>query len=749
MQDMDNRNFKMNLGLLISLMVLDVVAQETKAAPPESSKEMRRMLESIQNQWMMKSPGSWISDLYSCDVVWETKMTDLHSPVKYSRRIRQTPDRNFLVAENWNIAPDDLPSFMRHWGQAEVADWDQFNFQKEKNRAFSVPQEGLICIWRFFPSFDQAWKTPPFSLGQLSDEELLPPSKKKRNKKVKQFFSDILLEEILDRNGLGLSLSKTWHFTDQFSRLTGQVQFQRRLRLNTNGLYSVFDTYHLGGEFLLGNVIEENSRHFYSEIGPFLGLSKEVIVIKSGFKSWSDALFSSPFNPKHLPYNEENLRRLPVGIRIVYPHEATLALVAKTNFNYFESSDLNQALRAGMSIKGSVMVSVTKSSKDKVILKVGGRLEKLFDAFFDMSPDFNGSLDPLRLLFGSIVKFRFEGGKGNRVFLEKEIDLNSDEEVVLLKAALKHGILLRGIGFGLKAAVYFIFHPNQERPQEYYEKKIPEINWDQALIGSYKVRDSYFKIGSRPVAYRRGTEIISDYWQVLDYQTSEQQSGYSFSIQSNSNRRGVNGTQNRELMLYGIINDAYPDDVFVTLLDITRDGNWSKKQLDHFQAGWETKLGLPLMIPPQVSEQIPGNYARIGFRLIVSLKALKALKELYKSGALNQTLSEDSELHTWLSHHKVLWIAMRRALKSDNRFLLARTIYKMVKKGAPLGPILNNLQGNQYQLEWIMEDNTRSLMLQQHAGYATVSRRQVMEWMWWNEKKAFEDIFIDVSLTSD
>jgi len=711
---------------------------------------MDRLLERIQNQWMKKKPALWVTDLYACDVLWEERLSGMRSHARYSRRIRQTPDKTFLIAENWRIVPGDLPVFLAHWGYdmqgQDPPDWGRFRYEIGKNRIFAVPEEGLICVWRFFPSFEEAWKTPPYSLGKLSLNELTEPSKRKKDRRAKQFLSDVLLEEILDQDGLGLSMSKTWHFKEDFSRTSAKGRLQRRLRLNVNGLYSVFDTFFLGGEFLLGNVREREHAHFYSETGPFLGISKKVTVVHSGYRTWHEALFSSAINPANLPYNEENLRKLPVGMRIIFPHEATLALIAKTKFNYFEDSDITQKLQTGISVKGSVMVSVSKVDENRVVLKVGGRLERLFDAYFDMRPDFDGAADPLRLLFGSMVRYRFEGGRGKRVYLEKAIDLDHPEQVRLLKKAMKNGLLLRGLSFGFRTALYFMFHPNHEHPQSYFLEKIPEIEWDQALLGSFKLRESYTKVGSRPIAFRRSTEMISDDWEVFDYQRRHQRSGYSFRINTNSNRRWVKGSHNRDLLLYGIMNDEFPDEVFITIQDMTKDGHWTPQKLMKFRQDWAERLGLELGIPDDTLEEMDGRHGRIGFRLIVRLSVLN---KMISNGNLLDLAKEDPQLGPWLKRHAVLMLSLERAIRLKKRFLLARTVYKMLKKGAPIGPILDLMDEADYRLEWLVEDPGRRLVVQGHKGHAQVPRRQVLEWNWWEEKQAFEEIFVDVSLTAD
>jgi len=725
------------------------VAEDSKEKSSQNivpTNELLQMLEKIQNQWLKRNPGLWISDLYAYDIIWNEKLTGLRSPVKYERRIRKTPDKQYLVAENWSINPGDLTPFMSHWGHTGVKDWEQIHVKSGENQIFAAPTTGMITIWRFYPSFDQAWKAHSYSLTSLSAEELEPYSADKKYKKGKQFLSDVLLEEILDRDGLGVSLSKTWNFKDHFSRVSTKLRFQRRIRLNTNGLYSVFDTYHLGGEILLGNVIEETQDKFYSEIGPFLGLSKEIIIVQSGYKSWNKALFASPFNPKNLPYNHEKLCALPDGIRIIFPHKATLALVMKTKFNYFQDSDLTQKLRAGTSIRGSVMVSITKENAHTIILKIGGRMEKLLDAYFDMHPDFDGNFDPLRLLFGSIVRMRYEGGRGKRVLLEKRIDLNSDDEVRLLRHAMKHGMLLKGLGFGLRTAIYFIFHPNNEKPYEYFQAKIPEIDWDQAIIGTYHFRDNYLKIGSRPIAFRRGTEAIGDEWDILDNKTNQLITGYTFAIHSNQNKRAISRSRSRDLQLHGITSNSYNEDDFATLIDITRDASWTEKRLAAFKKKWQDCLQINLDLPAELRQNIIGHYARIGYRLIISIDELTSL---YQDGTLEYLLKAETPLYQWCKKHKVLTQNFKRALRKENRFQLARTLYKMIKKGAPIHPLLEIMPKSKYKLEWVIENSARETLFRQQQGHAEMSRAQVKKWLWWEEKRMFEEIFVDVSLTAE
>jgi len=714
------------------------------------SMEMLNILERIQNQWMKRKPGMWTSELYSCDVLWKQKMTGMRSAFRYTRRIRETPDHMFLVAENWNLNPGDLSAFMAHWGKKGIVCWEDFHdrcqLQKGQNRIFCVPQEGLICVWRFFPSFEEAWKTPPFALNRLTEEELVHSANYRVDGRVKQFFSDMFLEEILDRNGLGFSLSKTWHFKDRFSRFTANVRFQRRLRLNHNGLYSVFDTFQLRGEALLGNVIEKERKHFYNEIGPFLGIKKEVVVIQSGFKTWSRALFAKPFNPRKLPFTQEKMRELPVGIRIVYPHQATLALVAKTDFNYFNSNDLSQKLRSGLSIKGSVMVSIFKEKEDSIVLKMGSRVEKLVDAYFDLEPDFDGNLDPLRLLFGSIVKLDFESGRGKLVDLQKTIDLNSPDEVRLLTSALKKGMQLKGIGFGLQSALYFIFHPNREKPLEHFKRRIPEINWDKALLGSYRMRKVYSKAGARPISFRRSTEMIGDDWELIDYQTNVKDSGYTISMDSKRNWRSLSRNTRRDLQIHGMINDRHREDVTMVLLDLTRDNHWTKKRLLAFQEQWEQRFNFPLSLSPSQVESIAGRSAKIGFRLLISLKALEQFRD---KGNLDHILKSGNELRPWFMKHRVLCLTLQQAIKVERWFWVSRIIYKMVRKGAPLSPLLEALNEHEYSLEWIVENSDKQVMVQEKRGDHVLSRRQVMDWQWWIENRAFEDIFVDVSLTAE
>lgn len=714
------------------------------AKPLKPSEEMHHMLDKVHNQWLKKNPGIWTSDYESFDIVWVARLTGLRSKVSYKRKIRETPDGTYLTTEVWNIHPDDLEAFMLHWGYTHITSWNQIRAHSGQQTVFASPKEGLICIWRFYPNFKRAWKSRPYSLSKLAKKEPAEPSPEKF-KKSRDFISDVLLEEVLDRDGLGVSLSKTWHFKEEVSRFSGKLRFQRKIRLNFNGLYSVFDTYHIGTEGLLGNIIEKTQSNFYSEIGPFLGISKEIIVVKSGYESWHKALFARPFNPKNLPVNREKLKKLPDGIRVIFPHKATLALVTKTKFNYVKDSDITQTLRAGASVRGSVMVSVTKEG-NFIILKIGGRLEKLLEAYFATRPDFDGILDPLRLLFGSLIRFRFEGGKGKRVLLEKRIDLNSEEELMLLTSAMKRGLLLRGLGFGFRTALYFIFHPNNEQPHLYYQQKIPEINWDQAVISNYRYRDKYAKAGSRPLAVRSSMESIGDEWRTLDYQSNKERSGYTFIANTNRHLRAGSRSRTRDLQVNLIKADSYAGDAYATIIDLTTEARCSRKKLMKFKDKMRDQHHIDLTISENTIQTVEKNEARMGYKLTVSLEELL---QLQKSGTLNTIFKHHPELQTWSKKHRLLGFKFHQFMNEDHNFTKGKTLYSMLKRNLPLTPILNALPESAYRLEWLLESPSEGALIKGSRGAAKISREQLNTWQWWNEKRMFEDIFVDVSLTQD
>lgn len=681
---------------------------------------------------------------------------DLAQGLSYHRSATRIGERLVLV-ETWSFAPEDLADVARLFGHREWLAWENILGEIPDGRLVASKDRGELILLRESAANAPLWQMPAFDLAELPTLATplgtvsAPLLFSETSSNLALFLNDVFTEELLDRNGLSIRISKHWHISNHFSRLSPYLRVVRSVRLDYNGTFSVFDSYSFGGELLLGSHAEQQDQTLL-EMGALLDLDRSVVVIRSGIPTWHQAVFSAPFPPNRFPYTQSALRSLPQGMRFVFPATSGLWLVERARQPSSWLGRLlfwRQHLHAG--VTGSFFVSLSRRTDRSLELRFGGRIERLGELELALRPDFDGTFDPLRLLTGSLVQQRSRMSSGTKLILERNIDLQEESQLKMVLLALRRGIRFNGLALGLGGAINFTFRKRFDAflVEEFILGKLPELAWERATLSHFLLRRNYSKLGLRPASLRASTEQLFDSWQIRDLgREAPPFEGWSARIQRLGNVRLFNQIDRRKTEVRAVEGGGGEGeskrfmeiaDLFEDSLLKPREGRRIKKRL---QQTWQDVLDLAALFPESEDNPLPESL--IGYRLLLNSQALAALRNRLLTPA-----GQDLRLTQWLGRHPILMARLRKAKPGSTAEFQAfcQLLYKMTRSHGPLHLLCESLPPEHYHLEWRMHAADRPTRNGER-GSASLSRGEIRIWQGWESLGALDDLYIDRSFPS-
>jgi hypothetical protein len=680
---------------------------------------------------------------------------DLAQGLSYHRSATRVGEKLVLV-ETWSFAPEDLADVARLFGHREWLAWENILGEIPDGRVVASKARGQLILLREAEANTPLWQMPAFDLAQLPTVATplgaanTPLLFSETSSNLALFLNDVFTEELLDRNGLSIRISKHWHITNHFSRLSPYLRLVRSVRLDYNGTFSVFDIYSFGGELLLGSHAEQQDQTLL-EIGALLDLDRSVVVIRSGIPTWHQAVFSAPFPPNRFPYSQAALRALPQGMRFVFPATSGLWLVERARKPSSWLGRLlfwRQHLHAGAT--GSFFVSLSRRTDRSLELRFGGRIERLGELELALRPDFDGTFDPLRLLTGSLVQQRSRMSSGTKLILERNIDLQEESQLKMVLLALRRGIRFNGLALGLGGAINFTFRKRFDTflVEEFILGKLPEVAWERATLSHFLLRRNYSKLGLRPASLRASTDQLFDRWQIRDLAGAAPPfEGWSARIQRLGNVRLFNQIDRRKTELRAVegVGGEGGSKRFMEITDIFEDSLLKPREArrikNRLQRTWQDAY-LDDLFSSSEEQTLPETL--IGYRLLLTNQALLSLRMQLLAPA-----NQDPRLSQWLGRHPILMARLRKAKPgSTAEFqVFCQLLYKMTRSHGPLHLLCGGLPLEHYHFEWRLHSASRPT-LNGERGSAALSRGEIRVWQGWESLGALDDLYIDRSFPS-
>lgn len=710
----------------------------------------RLMLADIQSAMTARQPSVWGSFEGNYQVALEWQLDGFNGPLQFRRQVRRSPDGGVTLTETWNMAPLDLGRLCAGWGHPDAVTWESLEGVLTNGRVIAESRSGTLIILREFPIHTDLRRVMPFPLDalpttqhpDLTYQDRLNP---KNGSRFASFLSEVFLDEVLDSDGVPISLSQRWHFEGRFSRFSPFVRVERRIRLDLSGTYSVFDIYTVGTEFLLGN--REDEEDTVVEEGAFLEVDKKVVVIRDGYQRWYDALFTKWIPLRDLPYSSQSFQRMPVGIRVVYPSTTGITLAEKRKKPTGLGDMYPWKLDTFLGLRGTFFVSVSKHSSQQVELRFGGRVERLLELDTRVRPDFDGPLDPLRLAFGSIALIRAKRAFGTRLFMQRLIDLNDEEQLALAHQALSRGVRINGIAIGAVAAVNFSFKRDIDEflVDRFIRGQLPDFQWDRAVLSRYDLAENYGKLGVRAINARSRTTRVDDDWSIELLDSSDVVSGRAIELATRRQFRVLDLTERRTTHLRALVQDGEFDrgDAFIELVDLREDERMSYDEYQTIQRRLARCLGDHVDRADLAWEpQSVFHNAQIGYRLVLNKKAIAQLSH----ALIDAKASKQDPLGRWLRFHPILFRRVKKADHDPDKFFAAanRLLFKMARSGAPLSNLLSRLPEDSYRLEWRNRgDNLPDGFAA--TGGPHLDAAMLEAWHTWETISVMDDLFVEQS----
>ncbi|MCB1049564.1 MAG: hypothetical protein H6510_01005 [Acidobacteria bacterium] len=674
--------------------------------------------------------------------------------LSYHRSVVRALNQLVLV-ETWRFSPDNLAELCRLFGHREWVAWENILAEIPNGRIVASKDRGELIILRDFEPSGSIWRQPPFDLAELPT--LGNPTgpaptvlfSEEHPSQFAIFLNDVFTEELLDRDGLKIRISKHWNFVNHFSRLSPFVRIERSVRLDYNGTFSVFDIYSFGGDFLLGSHTEDKSGAIV-ETGALLNLDKSIVVIRSGLPTWHQAVFSKPFNPKNFPVSPEALKRLPLGVRFVFPATSGLSLVERAQKpTSWWSQILVWRLRLYLGVNGNFFISVVRRNETDLELRFGGRIERYGEANLRLRPDFDGTFDPLRLLVGSVIQLRGQITDGTKLILEKKIDLRNDKELKLVTVALRRGIRFNGMLLGLAGVLNFTFLNRYDTflVEQFINGKLPEIDWEISTLSHFRLGQNYGKIGIRLASARKQKEKLFDDWQIHHLQPNgAEYQGNSTRITAQSVMRWFNHIDRRRTELRAVQAEADPLEKFVELSETyeesklrPREQRKIKAQIERVWAEYSDLEDRLDWSPDQDFHDV-----QFGYRLLLTTSGMNRVRDFLRDGARPLP----PELKRWLRRHPLMVRKLNRAEPDSKQEFesISQLLYKMARAHAPIHLLFAEMEPQDYFLEWRVVCPSQPGLAGQ-SGEATLAPEELRTWQRWESLSVLDDLYIDRSLS--
>ncbi len=723
--------------------------------PPVSANNhdlRRQMMGDIQSALNSRQPSIWGSFEGNYQVAVEWQFSEMNGLLTFRRQVRKSPDGGVSVTETWQMNALDLPKLGAIWGHPDVLAWDELLGEIENGRIVADEASGMILILREFPINTDLRRIMPFPLDAiptesnplLTFEDRLNPQGGSR---FANFMSDLFLDEVLDLDGVPISISKRYHIEGQFSRISPKVRVERRIRLDLAGTYSVFDVYGFGAEFLLGN--RDNDEDSEIEEGAFFNFEKSVVVIREGYQRWFDALFTKIIPLRELPYSSKSFDRMPVGIRVVYPSTSGITLEERRRRTTSLGDTFPWKLDSFIGLQGTFFVSVRKQSSQSMELRFGGRVERLLELDTRIRPDFDGPIDPLRLVFGTIVQLRSKKGFGTRLFMQRLIDLENELDVANAHEALQRGVRINGLAFGVAAAINFSFRRDIDEylVERFIRGRLPEMTWDRAVYSRYNLTENYAKFGIRYINVRRDTNRLDDDWRVENFDSGVTASGRALSYATRHSFRVLDIDSRRTTQLRGFLGarEFSNQDAFIELVSMYEDDRMTYDEYDRILGRFEHCIGPSLDLSELrdwPAEKIYRN-AQIGYRLVFTKEAVSLLVQRLVAA------ERDQPIRRWLRYHPILTRRLNKYQDDPDRYfpVVSHILFKMSKRNGPIADVIADMPADSLLVEW-QGRSDQSPTSYHSQGQASLDANMLQAWQTWETISVIDDLFVEQSLQS-
>lgn len=735
---------------------------------PQANQAWRtHMLADIQAAFETHRPTTWdATDPQShLEVHWNPEFAS--GEIRFERRFLLADDSSVTLVEIWQMNPRDLSLLLKAWGHPDNPTWESLLSLLPKGRVLANAATGNLAIIRDFEIGVSDWQTPPFPLNALPTEaypslaEELEPvrgedaSESETASSFGLFIEDLVNEELQDREGSGIRLSQKWRFEGRASRFNPRLRIERRLKLNFDNTYTVFDIYSAEVDLLVGDRSFRMDDNYTSEAGILFEAEKSFVVVRKGYRKWYDALFTTFFSPTKLPYNAKNLEDLPVGVRIILPTTAGLTLVERYAYTGIAGEDYPLEANAFAGTQSAFFISISKRSSSNIDLRFGARIERPLYLELRGRPDFDGPFDARRLLAGTILQTRLNRIQGSRIFLQKNINLEDAQQVQETVAALRRGIRLSGLILGTAAIFNFTFSPRIDSflLEKRLKGKLPELDWQSRIESTYREKGSYGKFGLRLFSVRaQKTEIIDD-WQVFDLINGQQMAGKSASFTYQRNWRFFKFISRRQLEVLALEDKDAAANTSAASHSVQILDAFSKSRIDasaylkrasvlRGMLGTTSALDGAGSHPPETR----WKKLEMGYRLIISDTGMDLLASHLLQVEDQEGIRSDP-LRIFLNRHPILKYRMHR--NQDNRkrrdILLGKFLFKVARQKGPLWRCFELLHEKDYYLEY-REMVAGQLLDHGRDGNNDLSSVLSDSLKTWQELDVFDDIYIDRSI---
>lgn len=690
------------------------------------------------------------------------------STITFERKFQNSPDGGMTLIELWRMAPPDLQLLLKAWGHPDRPDWDDLLSAIPQGTVLANKKTGELVILRDYGFGQASWSQKPFPLQSLPTRfspNLLGDAPNLENQDEEEesassfslFIADLVNEELQDREGAGVRLSKKWRFEGRASRFNPQLRIERRLKFNFDNTYTVFDIYTFELDWLIGDRHFRVEDDYTSEAGLLFEAKKDFVVVRQGYRKWYQALFAPFFSPARLPYNAKKLESLPVGVRIILPTTTGLTLVERYSHSGFAGEDYPLELQASGGTRSVFFISISKRSSTQVDMRFGARIERPLLLELRGRPNFDGPLDPRRLLMGTVVQTRFDRTKGSRIFLQKNVNLEDPQQVKETVEALKRGIRLNGFVLGVGAILNFTFSPKIDTYllERRLKGKLPDLDWESRIESKYLQKEAYGKVGLRPFSARaQKTEVIDD-WQVLNLITGEKTTGKSAAFVFQRNLRLLKYITRRRLQVLALEGQDQSDDQdahshYIQILDLFTKSRIKKDGYLKRAHRIQGLLGTSIAVQDAGKKPPEDRWKKMemGYRLLISDQGLETLaKHLLSPAAMNDYQTSDP-LHAYMKRHPLLRRKLRR--HQDDRkkrdVLIAKLLYKIARKNGPLFEAFSLLDPADFYLEY-REITEGKVLVHGFEGDQDLTKALSNSLKTWEELEVFDDIFIDRSIS--
>jgi len=691
-------------------------------------------------------------------ITLEWKKRALGFKLTYERRIDYDDAGRLSLLEIWRLPRKRLGEFLIQWGNGDPPGWDQLTGEIFGGFIIASRREKTLIVIREGHDPRALWALPPFSFDGVGPM-VPPPVEEERpsgverglikvGRNIKQLFSEIVIDELTDIRGVPIKASM--HTTIEFNigDLTPRISLQRRLRMEDDDTFTVVDS--LEGELglLLGYLGSS------SETGAFLEAKRRVVIFRGGYDKWYKALFAKPFDPRRLPWNVEKLRRMPPGVRVVFP-ASTGFYVGEDRVidEIVENLPLKETFKIGL--RGTFFLSMSRDFDNRLEVRFGGRVERVAFAQLRARYDRVTAIDWRRLL-GSFIKGRFEHIRGARLFYQREIDLADDQQAADAIVALKQGLKVSGYRLGGAAIgdfLFFLGEVDQRTLDKVITKNLPDFQWDHRVESKYLSHNWYGKGDIKLASVGRSSTAMNDRWKLVSPLTGDSVSGTSGRRHYKKSARFWVNRDRHDIQVHYLSsrgrNEAYPLTDFIEVFVRRKETRTTRRELRSMLKRTGQTLGAEILESSGFPGVLPDRdkFQRFDYRwhLIMRDEALDTLAERVLGASKGIPGSVTRKLS---NRHRWRFRSVERAEEKGGDALnakLAHLVMSALRWNEPVHVLFSHFPDDSYLFNW----SIRARGLPNSGGFSgRCSVPEEMRWAWkaWQELADFDDLFEDLDL---